>query len=40
MYLLGLAVQWQPIVTGLVLIGAVTVDAISRRGTASGGVAR
>lgn len=33
MYLLGLAVQWEFIVTGLVLIGAVTVDAFSRRGS-------
>jgi D-xylose transport system permease protein len=40
MYLLGLAVQWEFIVTGLVLIGAVTVDALSRRGTASSGGAR
>ncbi|HUI03575.1 MAG TPA: hypothetical protein VLZ77_08530, partial [Acidimicrobiales bacterium] len=36
MYLLGLAAQWQFIVTGLVLLGAVTVDALSRRGTTSG----
>jgi D-xylose transport system permease protein len=32
MYLLGLAVQWQFIVTGIVLILAVTIDALSRRG--------
>ncbi len=32
MYLLGLAVQWEYIVTGLVLVGAVTIDAVSRRG--------
>ncbi|MEV4701857.1 ABC transporter permease subunit [Actinoplanes sp. NPDC049316] len=31
MYLEGLAVQWEFIVTGLVLIAAVTVDALSRR---------
>src|SRR5579884_3066591 len=31
MYLLGLAVQWQFIVTGAVLIFAVTIDALSRR---------
>ena len=31
MYLLGLAVQWEFIVTGGVLIGAVTIDALSRR---------
>lgn len=35
MYLLGLAVQWEFIVTGLVLIAAVTIDSLSRRGTAS-----
>jgi D-xylose transport system permease protein len=33
MYLESLAVQWEFIVTGLVLIGAVTVDALSRRST-------
>jgi len=38
MYLLGLAVQWEFIVTGGVLVVAVTVDALSRRGTASSGV--
>jgi D-xylose transport system permease protein len=37
MYLLGLDVQWQFIVTGFVLLAAVTIDALSRRG---GGVAR
>jgi len=31
MYLLGLAVQWQFIVTGMVLLAAVTVDALTRR---------
>ncbi len=36
MYLLGLAVQWEFIVTGLVLIGAVTIDSLSRRGAALG----
>jgi D-xylose transport system permease protein len=35
-YLLGLAVQWQFIITGFVLLAAVTIDALSRRG----GVAR
>ena len=40
MYHLGLAVQWEFIVTGLVLIGAVTVDALSRRGVATAGAAR
>ncbi len=40
MYLLGLAVQWEFIVTGGVLIFAVTVDAISRRGSTSGSLTR
>jgi D-xylose transport system permease protein len=40
MYLLGLAVQWEFIVTGLVLIGAVTIDALSRRASTSGGAVR
>lgn len=34
MYLLGLKVQWEFIVTGLVLIAAVMVDALSRRARA------
>lgn len=34
MYLQGLSVQWEFIVTGLVLVAAVTVDALSRRGRA------
>ncbi|HXX89781.1 MAG TPA: hypothetical protein VEI83_06125 [Acidimicrobiales bacterium] len=38
MYLLGLAVQWEFIVTGLVLLGAVTIDALSRRGTTTGAI--
>jgi D-xylose transport system permease protein len=37
LYLLGLAVQYQFIVTGIVLLAAVAVDALSRRG-ASGSV--
>jgi D-xylose transport system permease protein len=37
MYLQGLKVQWEYIVTGLVLIAAVTVDALSRRLSATGG---
>jgi len=37
MYLLGLAVQWEFIVTGFVLLAAVTIDALSRRGTTGGG---
>jgi D-xylose transport system permease protein len=40
MYLLGLSVQWEYIVTGGVLIGAVTIDALSRRASTSGGAAR
>ena len=40
MYLLGLNVQWQFIVTGFVLIAAVTIDAVSRRGVVAGSVAR
>jgi D-xylose transport system permease protein len=40
LYLLGLEVQWQLIATGLVLLAAVTVDALSRRGSGSGSLAR
>jgi D-xylose transport system permease protein len=40
MYLLGLDVQWEFIVTGFVLLAAVTIDALSRRGATSGSVAR
>jgi D-xylose transport system permease protein len=40
MNLEGLPVQWEFIVTGLVLIAAVTVDALGRRGAASSGGAR
>ncbi len=32
MYLLGYPIQWQLVATGLVLIAAVTIDALSRRG--------
>jgi D-xylose transport system permease protein len=39
-YLLGLAVQWQFIVTGLVLVAAVTIDSLSRRGATAGSAAR
>ena len=39
-FLLGLAVQWEFIITGLVLLAAVAIDALSRRGTASGSVTR
>jgi D-xylose transport system permease protein len=35
MYLLSIQVQWQFIVTGLVLLAAVTIDSLSRRGATS-----
>jgi D-xylose transport system permease protein len=38
LYLLGLAIQWQLIATGLVLLAAVAVDSLYRRG--AGSVAR
>ncbi len=31
LYLLGLEIQWQLIVTGLVLLAAVSVDSLSRK---------
>jgi D-xylose transport system permease protein len=40
MYLQGLDVQWEFIVTGLVLLAAVTIDSLSRRGATSGSVTR
>ena len=40
LYLLGLPVQWQLIVTGLVLLAAVSVDSLSRKGAGSGSLAR
>lgn len=40
MYLLGLSFEWQFIVTGLVLLAAIIIDAASRRGSASGSVTR
>ncbi|HET7466825.1 MAG TPA: ABC transporter permease [Candidatus Dormibacteraeota bacterium] len=40
MYLLGYDVEPQFIVTGLVLLAAVTIDSLSRRGSAGGGVTR
>jgi D-xylose transport system permease protein len=40
LYLLGLPIQWQLIVTGLVLLAAVSVDSLSRKGAASGSSAR
>jgi D-xylose transport system permease protein len=35
LYLLGLAIQWQLIATGLVLLAAVAVDSLYRRGAGS-----
>ena len=41
LYLQGISdVEWQYIVTGLVLLAAVIIDAVSRRGAASGSVTR
>ncbi len=40
LYLLGLPIQYQFIATGLVLLAAVAVDALSRRSATSGSVAR
>ncbi len=40
LYLLGFPIQWQLIITGLVLLAAVSVDSLSRRGAGSGSVAR
>ncbi len=40
MYLLGLPVQYEFIVTGGVLLLAVTIDAVSRRGSTTGGAGR
>jgi len=40
MYLLGYDVEPQFIVTGIVLLVAVTIDAVSRRGSSSGSVGR
>lgn len=34
LYLLGFPIQWQLIATALVLLAAVTVDSLSRRGAA------
>lgn len=35
MYLMDYPVQWEFIVTGVVLLAAVTIDALSRRGSGS-----
>ena len=40
MYLKQLEFEWQYIVTGLVLLAAIIIDAVSRRGSASGSVTR
>ena len=40
MYLLGLQFEWQYIVTGLVLLAAIIIDAVSRRGASTGSVTR
>ncbi|MDQ6846311.1 MAG: ABC transporter permease [Candidatus Dormibacteraeota bacterium] len=40
MFLLGLAVQWELIVTGLVLLVAVAIDSLSRRSATGGSAAR
>ena len=40
MYLEGFPLQWQYVVTGLVLLAAVTIDSLSRRGASSGSVTR
>ena len=40
LYLLGLPIQWQLIATGLVLLAAVSVDSLSRRGAGSGSAVR
>lgn len=40
MFLEGLHIEWQLVVTGLVLLAAVTIDSISRRGATTGSVTR
>ncbi|MEA2628935.1 MAG: hypothetical protein QOJ10_1395 [Chloroflexota bacterium] len=41
LYLQGISdVEWQYIITGLVLLAAVVIDAVSRRGAASGSITR
>jgi len=40
LYLLGLPIQWQLIITGLVLLAAVSVDSLSRKSGGSGATAR
>ncbi|MFI5254480.1 MAG: sugar ABC transporter permease, partial [Candidatus Limnocylindrales bacterium] len=40
LYLLSFPIQYQLIITGLVLLAAVSVDSLSRRGATAGGTAR
>jgi ABC-type xylose transport system permease subunit len=40
LYLIGLEAQWQYIITGCVLLFAVTIDALARRGASSGSATR
>jgi D-xylose transport system permease protein len=40
LYLQNITVQWQYIVTGMVLLAAVIIDALSRRGSSSGSMTR
>jgi ABC-type xylose transport system permease subunit len=40
MYLLQLSFEWLYIVTGLVLLAAIIIDAVARRGSTSGSVTR
>ena len=41
LYLQGISsVQWEYVITGLVLLAAIVIDAVSRRGSASGSVTR
>jgi D-xylose transport system permease protein len=40
LYLLGFPIQWQLIITGLVLLAAVSVDSLSRKGAGAGSPAR
>jgi D-xylose transport system permease protein len=40
MFLLGLDVKWEFIVTGVVLLASVTIDALSRRGSGATGLAK
>jgi ABC-type xylose transport system permease subunit len=37
---MGLQFEWQYIITGLVLLAAIVIDAVSRRGSGSGSATR